>query len=178
MAIFLVGVGLLVIAIAMVYIFAILGRLAALLPDPEETSVDSSPTRVPLSPSRSNLALPEGFRGLSDRLDLILALSPTCVACREIVANAPGLHDALNGSNAGLVVIASSIDEAEAFLAGADRDLAKFYPIAYDVGGVWSSSVGVHLTPALITVRDGTLSEVYAVSSTDAIHEALVEQAS
>ncbi|HEX6700024.1 MAG TPA: hypothetical protein VF101_04770 [Gaiellaceae bacterium] len=136
---------------AVVVLFAMYSELASRLPQPES---ELAPT--PLSEAKLGAQLPGWPPGLErlgqlDGSSLLLALSTTCASC-ETVGNQLRRVPADTG-RIGVVVASGSADRAADFVAR--HELAR-YPYSIDLGGDWlRSNLNVESSPVAVRLEDG-----------------------
>ncbi|MCX5066989.1 hypothetical protein OOJ91_14150 [Micromonospora lupini] len=145
---------LLVLAGTMVLFFAMLGQLAARLP---EQSNEPTAQVEPLENARlgaESLNWPAELAHLRDReRALVLVLSSSCASCEQIAAQVPDALD--RGVDFGVVVSCGVRERGEDFIRRHELERAKPY---LDHGGAWSTGeFNVDSSPAALLFRNGRL---------------------
>lgn len=168
------GVALLVLAAAIVVLFAMFGELASRVPDP--ASAHQRDTRVePLEDAHLGRAVGVWPTGMPDSDDAtLLVLSTSCESCRDVatqLSSNPG-HSEWEG--VGLIISTGGRQTGESFIA--DFALQGF-PHFVDEGGDWSrEELGVQQSPTAVVVRSGLLASAYVFNDVSSLRSNLQQQ--
>lgn len=155
------GVALLVLAVAVIVLFAMFGELATRVPAAGQTARD--PAVRPLQEARLGTSLDRWPAGLAppdgqwDRV--LLVLSPTCATCADIALQLTEQPGHTDWTELGVVVSAMNKRAGDDFVA---RHGLTAFPCHVDAGGEWiSEQFGVRLSPSALVFRDGQLSSAH-----------------
>lgn len=162
----------LLLAAAIVMLFAMLGELASRVPEPEPQRTWMEPIegiqlgQMPKSWPAELAQVPE-----RDHSVLLVVLSTVCTSCRAIAAE---LVNHTDWSEAALVVSTPAAANGKAFVA--EFGLESF-PHYIDEGGDWvRSEFGVESSPIALVVREGRLAGAYSFSDTVTLRARLPAQ--
>lgn len=170
MEILLISLVLLVLAVAIVVLFAMLGELASRVPEPTQT-----PSWLnPLEEVRSGAAPASWPAPLADLREreraVVLVLSPICTSCR-IIASELARH--ADWPETALVVSASNLASGRDFVA--EYGLGSF-PYYVDEHGEWvRSEFGLERSPTALVLRGGQLASAYTFSDIATLRSRLPE---
>ncbi|MQA86077.1 MAG: hypothetical protein GEV03_15965 [Streptosporangiales bacterium] len=161
----------LVLAIAIVVLFAMMGELASRIPEPGprrtwmEPIKDVQLGRIPESWPPELAQVPERDHSV------VLVLSTVCSSCR---AHGAELENHTDWAEAALVVSTPVAANAEAFVA--EFGLGSF-PHYVDEGGDWvRAEFEVASSPVALVLRSGRLVGAYSFSDLDTLRSRLHEQ--
>lgn len=165
------GITLLLLAIAVIGLFAMMGELTARVgghpDDPDDARVwPVEDARLGASPS----TWPDELAHLASAdTAVLLVLSPLCASCTRIaptVAGHPTLADP--AYDLALVVSCSSFESGADFLR--QHDLVGVLPTALDVNGQWLiGELALNNSPAVLVFKQGQLASASNVASMAAI---------
>ena len=149
------AVALLVLAAAVVVLFAMLGELASRIPDGGPATVsfrDVEGARLGHRPVAWSADLPAPDL---TRPTVLLVLSPVCSSCADIAEQLPDDPAELGWPELGVVVSAGAVRNGEDFVAR--RGIGR-YPHLIDEGGQWvGEEFGVRLSPTALVFTGGVL---------------------
>ncbi|GAB3953376.1 hypothetical protein [Micromonospora vulcania] len=154
------GIALLILAGAVLVLFAMLGQLAA-----REGVIPSQGSGIRLLEEahvgRVPVAWPTGLAGFGDGpLRIVLVLSTACSSCRTVAGQ---LADEADVADFGVAISTADAAAGREFVAA--NGLARL-PHHVDEGGDWvSGEFGVAVSPAALVFRDGML--ISALAFTD-----------
>ncbi|MEV2271300.1 hypothetical protein [Nonomuraea africana] len=165
---------LLVLAAAIVVLFAMFGELASRVRDP--ASAHQRDSRVEqledLQVGRALEVWPNGMPHSDDAT--LLVLSTSCESCRDVatqLSSDPGHSD---WEGVGLVISTAGRQTGENFIA--DFHLEGF-PHFVDEGGDWSrEELGVQQSPTAVVVRSGLLDSAYVFNDVSSLRSTLQQQ--
>ena len=155
------GIALLVVAAAVVMLFAMLGELATRIPAPGPPRRD--PVVQPLEEARLGSIpayWPPGLRQADGDRDLVLiVLSTVCSTCADIafqLTEEPGHSD---WGELAVVVSTGSESAGQSFITQHRLTAFRWF---IDTGGDWiSQQFGVRVSPTALAFSDGRLSSAY-----------------
>jgi hypothetical protein len=170
------GFGLLLVAGAVVVLFAMFGELYSrsgggndasgggfvrLLPD---TPVGQAPASWPAALARTGTA----------ELGVLLVLSPVCTSCKAVARDLAAQSDPRELGEFAVVLSAPDDQRAEEFVA---QHKLTGLPYHVDVGGTWvSTEFGVRSSPTALVFRDGRLVSGFIFSDLQALRAAVVPE--
>lgn len=173
----LLGVGLLLVAMAVVLLFAMMGELTSRLPDQGR---DRPGTLQPLTEFNLGVPVPDRWPGALSVLDdrqqqTLIVLSPVCSSCARVAAECARYGaDKLEALGLGIVVSCASVESGENFIR--EYSLGGV-PHAIDEGGAWvMTAFGVKVSPTALLFENGTLSSAYAFNKLDPLRERIMER--
>lgn len=158
------GTVLIILAAAVVLLFAMLGALAARLP---EEGTEGKAVQRGSSPSPEGYAVPmddapigrrpqfwpKELGSLSNGPTLLAVLSTACGSCRDVADQLPDFTFSDPAWRFGLVVSSVDADRAAKFVR--DHDLARVTRFV-DEGGTWTMQhLGLDKSPSAVVIRDG-----------------------
>ncbi len=162
------SVVLLILALAVVMLFAMYGELAARVQAGGGGS--SKSTLIPLDEAklgRSPDRWPTEF-GLLSQADVpvgVLVLSASCRSCARVAAQLVAGGETWRGKLLGVVISAASLDRAQEFQAA--NGLTDF-TCYLDDGGEWvTGEFGVQSSPVALIMRSGKLDAAYILDDLD-----------
>jgi len=143
------GIAVLVLAVAVVLLFAMYSELAARVSGETSATVETDVTQARLGVP---VSWPAELDGISDVDEaLVLVLSTTCASCEVVasqVRHLPARADAL-----ALIVASGDVAPATDYL---NRHELHTYPCFVDVGGEWlRETLAVESSPVAIRVEGG-----------------------
>jgi hypothetical protein len=155
------GIALLIVAAAVVMLFAMLGELATRIPAPGPPRRD--PVVQPLEEARLGSIpayWPPGLRQAGGDRDLVLiVLSTVCSTCADIafqLTEEPGHSD---WGELAVVVSTGSESAGQSFITQHRLTAFRWF---IDTGGDWiSQQFGVRVSPTALAFSDGRLSSAY-----------------
>lgn len=167
---FVLAVGLLILAAAVVLLFAMVAELASRVPD---SRAGRSTALRPLPEARVGHSAgrwPDGLAPLADRHDvLLLVLSTACGSCLDIAQQLRETNPA-ELSEIGVVVSCGTEQAGQQFVLA--QGLTVF-PHVVDEGGVWvSDEFGVTASPTGLFLRGGRLESALLFSDVAALRAA------
>lgn len=170
MEILLISLVLLVLAVAVVVLFAMVGELGSRVPAPAETPSWLNPVEEVLI-GAAPASWPAPLTGLPAReRAVLLVLSPICTSCR-IIASELARH--ADWQETALVVSASDRTSGREFVA--QYGLGSF-PNHVDEGGEWvRSEFGLGRSPTALVLRAGRLVSAYTFSDVATLRSRLLE---
>lgn len=165
------AVALLILAAAVVLLFAMVAELASRVPDPRNSG--RSTALRPLPEARLGQVpteWPDGLAQLSDRPDtLLLVLSTACGSCLDIAQQLRAANPA-ELSEIGLVVSCGTGQSGQDFVRS--NGLSAF-PQVVDVNGAWvSEQFDVRVSPTGLFLRGGRLESALLFSDLAALRAA------
>jgi hypothetical protein len=158
----------LLLAVAVVTLFAMLGELYARVGPPPPSTGALEEARLGRRPD----AWPRELTRLSSATDgLLLVLSTSCVSCVQVAGQLRDQLDVLAGYPMGVALSTPDRDRAETFV----RDYGLPRESVYvDVGGAWvTEAFGVQTSPSALLLRDGQLSSALVFTDIVALQSAL-----
>lgn len=160
------GVAVLVLAVAVVVLFAMYSELAARIP--AEPSAPVTAAEVSAARLGSRVSWPAELDGMADATEaLVIALSTTCASC-EVVASQVRLLPA-RAEELALIVASGDVVRAADYV---NRHELHAYPYYVDVGGKWlQRTLGVESSPVAIRVQHGIPQKAVAFGDLGAIRE-------
>lgn len=164
-----IGLVLLVQAMAIVVLFAMLGELASRVPEPRRPGVQAvGEAQLGAVPT----VWPDEFsRVMRMEQPVLLVLSTVCNSCRSVAAD---LVNHTDWTEAALVVSTSAADKGSGFVA--EFALGGF-PHYVDEGGSWvKNEFGVDTSPTALVFRGGQLVSAYTFSDLATLRSRLPEQ--
>lgn len=161
------SVVLLILALAVVMLFAMYGELAARVESGgsgrKSTLVVLDEARLGRRPDR----WPTEF-GLLPQADVpvgVLVLSASCRSCARVASQLVSASDSWRGKLLGVVISAASIERAQEFQAA--NDLTGF-TCYLDDGGEWvTGEFGIQSSPVALIMRSGKLDAAYILDDLD-----------
>lgn len=162
----------LVLAAAIVMLFAMLGELASRVPEPEPQRTWIEPIEDIQTGQMPKKWPAELARVLEpDHSALLIVLSTVCTSCRAIAAE---LANHTDWVGAALVVSTPVAANGRAFVA--EFGLGSF-PHYVDENGNWvRTEFGVESSPIALVIRDGRLVDAYSFSDTGTLRTRLSAQ--
>ena len=153
------SVVLLVLAAAIVVLFAMFGELTARLPNLNAGYLD--PKIVPLDEARlgsTPKSRPAPLRHLAEVDDgaaLLLVLSTACASCEGVGRQLAAARNGSRSKQPGILVSCADAHSGNEFI---QRHALENFPTYVDEGGAWvSSSFGVQHSPTGLLIRGGRL---------------------
>lgn len=171
------GFILLVLAGAVVLLFAMLGELASRVPDRGASS--RTRTVIPLETARLGRApgqWPEGLAGCADgKPSVILVLSTACTACADVASQlSEGSPDA-SWEQLAVLVSCPDPDAGQEFIA---RHGLRRFPHHVDEGGEWvSEQFAVRQSPVALVFHDGRLRSAFQFADVAALRSTISDVA-
>ncbi len=165
-------IALLLLMIAVVVLYAMLGELASRLPAQGANAANWIQELAGSRIGTSAAVWPDNLLPLA-RMPrwVLLVLSPTCSTCNKVAAELGTLTDAAFSESVGLVVSAGDQKTGERFIA---TNAINRIPYFVDEGGAWTTgNFGINTSPTALIFRKGVLTRAYNFGSIDAISEAL-----
>ena len=165
------AVALLVLAAAVVLLFAMVAELASRVPDPGSSGRSTALRPLPEARlGQQASGWPDGLAPLAGRPDtLLLVLSTACGSCRDIAQQLRAANPA-ELTEIGLVVSCGTGESGHDFVR--TEGLAAF-PHVVDVDGAWvSGQFGVRVSPAGLFLRGGRLESALLFSDLAALRAA------
>jgi len=168
---FVFGVALLILAAAVVLLFAMIAELASRVPDPRNSGRSTALRPLPEARlGRVPTGWPDGLARLADRHDvLLLVLSTACGSCMDVALQ---LRDAdpTELAEIGVVVSCGTAQAGHDFVR--TQGVAAF-PHVVDVDGAWvSEEFDVRVSPTGLFLRDGRLESALLFSDLAALRAA------
>jgi hypothetical protein len=170
------GAVLLILAAAVVLLFAMLGELNSRLPTEREAAVDRDATIAPLEDALLGAEPGSWPQPLEDRLAgdagagdpaIALVLSTACTTCKDVATQ---VAEELDGGGAGdLAVIVSTADRerGEEFVRRYGLERVAHY---IDEGGTWvSEAFNVRMSPTALVMRGGRLESALVFQDVQAL---------
>lgn len=164
------AVALLIVAAAVVILFAMLAELATRVP--ERSGPARDPQIRPLEEARLGHA-PTGWpAGLPDpEHAVLLVLSTVCNSCRDVAEQLvvdPGHAD---WTGMAVIVSSASRENGEEFIR---RYRLTGFPVHIDAGGAWlTEEFGVHTSPGALVFRSGKLISAHVFNNVSSLRSAL-----
>lgn len=155
------AIALFVLAVAMVGLFAMMGELAARVPD-EDAVVPPQPIEhaaLGVVPSRwiNDVAYVQ-----QQDFGVVVVLSTSCTSCQRIASGATGRLDL--PADAAVVISSPSKEQGERFIE--DNPVLRQYRHVVDPGGVWlTEDLGVDISPSVLIFRHGRLISAHTFTS-------------
>jgi hypothetical protein len=164
------GFALLVLAGAVVVLFAMLAELASRVPQPEPPWVQ------PLEEARLGhvpAAYPADLADdVSEERHVLLVLSTVCQSCQAIAVQL--VEDHADWADVALVISTADRRNGEDFVARHKLGRFTYY---IDEGGDWvSGEFGVQTSPTALVLRNGRLASAYAFSDVATLRSAVTEE--
>jgi len=163
------AIALLLITVAIVVLYAMVGELAHRIPEGGPPAGNPVRPLTEYQTGTTPASWPDGLAALADRAQaLVLVLSPVCSTCtnvaRELALLAPDRLDV----PVGVVISAGGRAAGEEF---ANRHALARYPHLVDERGEWiSGNFGVNTSPTALVMERGALAEAYTFTkATDLI---------
>lgn len=171
MTVVIMGIALLLLAFAVVLLFAMMGELASRLPDP-----DRDPGLVvPLADFKAGVSPGDWPGTLSsvggERSAVLLVLSTACASCNRVAAELASFMAGEMTGLGGLGVVVSSSTQAsgEEFM---NKHALGHVPHVIDERGQWvMENFGVHTSPAALIFKDCMLSDAYTFSKLGSLRD-------
>jgi hypothetical protein len=162
------GVALLILAAGVVVLFAMLGELAARVPEPG--AAQHVPTVRPLEEALIGHTATVWPESLPDaRSAVLLVLSPVCGSCAEIARQLGERPGYAAWQELGVVVSAASRDAGLDFLA---RHGLQEFPNYVDEAGAWvGGAYGVRISPVALVLHGGRLAAAYSFNDIEALRQ-------
>jgi hypothetical protein len=162
-----VGFVLLLLAAAVVVLFAMMGELASRVADPDDGTGRVTPL-AEFTRGASSAYWPAGLSGLADQSwAALLVLSPICATCNKVAAELAEYPRERLGESLGIVVSCGSRDAGDEFI---DRYSLGHLPHLVDEGGAWvTRSFGVKMSPSALVLEEGVLTEAYTFGKVEAL---------
>ena len=172
------GIALLVVAAAVVVLFAMLGELATRIPAPGPTRRD--PVVQPLEEARLGgvpAYWPPGLRQAGgDGDSVLIVLSTVCSTCADIafqLTEEPGHSD---WGELAVVVSTGSESAGQSFITQHRLTAFRWF---IDTGGDWiSQQFGVRVSPTALVFSDGRLSSAYGFHDVAALRAKIAAERS
>jgi hypothetical protein len=163
------ALALLLLAAAVVLLFAMMGELASRLPGQEG---EVAGRLAPIAGYREDVTAgdwPAELAPLShEPATALLVLSPICTTCGKVAAS---LTSRTLDPPVGLVISAHDRSSGEEFIA---THTLETFPYFIDDGGVWTSSkVGINQSPTALLFNDGKITGVYSFSDVTSVMQML-----
>jgi hypothetical protein len=160
------AIALLLLAGAVVVLYAMMGELASRLPDPAEADLVK-----PLEDYIQGATVADWPTGLSDLANdtraLIVVLSPICDTCAKVAAELSTYEAHPAQSRIGVVVSAATLHSGEDFV---ERHSLSRFPHIVDEGGQWiTGNFGVKMSPSALLMERGALVDAYTFTKMPAI---------
>lgn len=152
------ALGLLLLAAAVVVLYAMMGELASRIPDPDGGADRVSPL-AEYRPGVTASAWPASLDGLGelDRATLVV-LSPICATCNKVAAELSTFPAERLGTF-GIVVSCGVRQAGDEFVS---RYALDRLPHLVDEGGAWvAGNFGVKMSPSALLFEEGRLAEAY-----------------
>lgn len=161
---------LLFMAAAIVVLFAMLGELAARIPQPSRTRLGSS--IKPVEGARIGHVAswwPSQLSYLKDRRNgVLLVLSSACASCEDIGRQLQQAADA-RSSDFGILVSCGNAESGQDFISRHGIDKFSSY---IDRGGEWvRGEFNVMMSPVALLFREGRLQAALVFDGLDALHK-------
>jgi hypothetical protein len=162
------AIALLLLTIAMVVLYAMMGELASRLPAEEATPATWIHELVDFRDGASAAVWPEGLFPLASVTNaVLLVLSPICNTCSKVAAELGRLPEGELGDSLGLVVSAGNREVGEDFV---ETHSLGHIPHFVDEGGAWTTgNFDVNTSPTALMFKKGVLTEAYAFGTIEAI---------
>lgn len=163
----LLGAGLLLLAVAVVLLFAMMGEVSARVPASAGNENHVTPLET-FYPGAAPTQWPGGLSELPVRERVVLlVLSPVCKTCSTVAATLRDLFESPSGREYGLVVSCSTYESGQEFL---QRHSLLQAPHFVDEGGAWSGGTfGVNLSPSALVLEAGVLTDAVAFTETQSL---------
>lgn len=171
--IYLLGFALLVIAAAVVVLFAMLGELASRVPDPRpERHV---PVVEPFAEVRSGHVARVWPAELPDPERCVLVvLSTICGSCRKIASQLAERPGYAGWTELGVVVSTGDARKGQEFVA---RNGLEHFRHLIDEGGEWvASEFDTRLSPTALAFHGGRLIAAYTFNDVEALRQRVAEE--
>lgn len=163
----------LVIVVAVIGLFAMMGELGYRVADGNCTGYDAdndSVTKSDCKVDRSPVHWPNVLRDLSSyEQGLILILGASCRTCEQIAPHVAS-HATANDSTVPLDIVVSCRDQesGEHFLKVSSLDRAPHTFL--DIGGTWTiSELGVDYSPAVVRLERGIVKDAWVIRSMSSV---------
>jgi hypothetical protein len=166
------GVALLLVAAAVVVLFAMLGELASRIPDPAANR--PTPIVEPYRDAEVGRAAQHWPDGLPDASRcVLLVLSTMCSSCTDVADQLTAYRAGAEWPELGVVVTTGGPYHAADFIA--EHGLSKF-PHYVDDGGEWvATQFGLQHSPLALVVHDGRLVAAYRFNDVVALRRRVDE---
>ncbi len=169
-AIVLLSVVTLLLVIAVIGLFAMMGELSARTEDPTSEAgrieqIDSSRAGAQIDSWPANLShLREGDA-------TFLVFSSTCASCTRILSGETGPLP--SGQRTGMIVVSASESQGRKFIS--QYDLAAQFPLFVDYEGQWTrENLGIESSPSIVTVKNGRVESAAVFTAASALQSLLV----
>ena len=157
---------LVLLVVAVIGLFAMMGELNAKV----AASASAADTETIWPAARSR---PGPLKGWPQELDqvvraggAVVALSTSCATCDKVLSEDPKYFT--DGLPKAVVVVSGDLVSAHEFID--EYPVLARMPVYVDPGGEWlREAVGLDSSPAVFTVRDGTVLEVFNFNSASAL---------
>lgn len=166
------SLAILLLAGAVVLLYAMMGELASRLPAEGGDTADSL---RPLDNVRTGVAAldwPDGLAGFSTRSRaVVLVLSPICTTCDRVAAELADSRPGAADQSFGLVISTGDKARGEEFL---NRHSLRPIPHLVDEGGAWvTGNFGVNQSPSALVFEEGVLTEAYTFGALTTVQNKL-----
>jgi hypothetical protein len=164
---------LLLVAAAVVVLFAMMGELASRIPDPDGGAGRVTPL-TEFSRGASAAPWPAGLASVADQnRTALVVLSPICATCNKVAVELAGYRPDQLGESLGVVVSCNSREAGEEFV---DRYSLGHFPVFVDEGGAWvTGNFGVKMSPSALVFEEGVLTDAYTFSTVEALQGQIVK---
>jgi len=163
------GFALLVLAAAMVVLFAMMGELSSRVPEPG--SIQRDTTVRPVEEAKIGHAPGVWPEGLPDPAGaVLLVLSTACGSCKQVAEQLGADRAHTDWPELAVVVSTAGRQTGQEFVAahGLDR-----FPHYIDEGGEWiMGEFGVQLSPTALVLRSGKLTSAYVFNDVASLRKA------
>lgn len=164
------AIALFVLTVAMVGLFAMMGELAARVPD-EGTEEAAGPPR-PIQQVALDVVPDRWIDEVAylqhEEFGVAVVFSTSCASCQRIAGGATGKLDLPPG--AAVVISSSSQELGEQFLE--ENPMIRRYRHVVDPGGTWlTETLGVDISPSILTFHYGRLTSAHTFGSASVLAE-------
>jgi len=162
------ALALLLLTVAVVVLYAMMGELAARIRDPDGDSANYVAPLDDFTRGAAPTNYPAGLTSLADRTRMALVvLSPICTSCDKVAAELANYEPDEMGLPLGVVVSTGTRETGEEFV---ERHALHRFPYVVDEGATWiTGSLGVKMSPSALVFENGVLTEAFTFNNVQAI---------
>jgi hypothetical protein len=162
------AIALLLLTAAIVVLYAMMGELAARVPDPDGNSANHVTPLADFTRGAAPTIYPTGLASLAHQARMaLMVLSPICTTCDKVAAELANYDPDEIGLPFGVVVSTSTRETGEEFV---ERHTLHRFPYVVDEGATWiTGSLGVKMSPSALVFENGVLTEAFTFSNVQAI---------
>jgi hypothetical protein len=164
------AIALFVLTVAMVGLFAMMGELAARVPD-DGAQEDTGPPR-PIQQVALDVIPGKWIDEVAyleqQEFGVAVVFSTSCASCQRIASGATGKLDL--PPDAAVVISSSSQELGEQFVE--DNPMLRRYRHVVDPGGTWlTENLGVDISPSVLTFQYGRLTSAHTFATASVLGE-------